>query len=479
MSGKKELVLGKWEIVMGLEVHCQLSTQRKLFCDCLNEECLQPNKNICPVCMGYPGVLPKLNSEAVAFAVRAASALKCTIQENSEFSRKHYFYPDLPKGYQITQFQFPLAQHGFVGIGSPTPNGFSHQVTIRRVHMEEDAGKNVHLDNASYINFNRAGVPLIEIVTEPFQGEPADASQYVRHLHWILMSAGVTRGSLEEGHLRCDVNVSVRPKGSQELRTRVEVKNLNSFRFIEKAIVAEVTRQIALYEKGQSPDLETRLFNQKTSGTQLMRSKEEAMDYRYFPEPDLPPLKLYPDWIKQHCFESSVLQEKCSIMLECGADEKQANTLMASPSLRGLYHESLKLGADPKVVKDWILTTVIEYMKGDQPPVSASQLVELIQLVADKKINQLSAKNILEQISYTRVSPKKFVQEKSLEMTSSEEDILPKVRAMVKDHPEEWKRYCAGEEKLLKFFMGQVMRLAQGKINPNVASDLIQTIRKE
>lgn len=466
-----------WEIVMGLEVHCQLSTRRKLFCDCLNEECLQPNKNVCPVCMGYPGVLPKLNPEAVAFAVRGASAIHCTIRERSEFSRKHYFYPDLPKGYQITQFQFPIAEHGSVGIGVPTPRGFSGHVPVRRVHMEEDAGKNVHLDNASYINFNRAGVPLIEIVSEPFSGEPSDASQYARHLYWILLSAGVTRGSLEEGHLRCDVNVSVRPQGSQELRTRVEVKNLNSFRFIEKAVVSEVKRQIVLYESGQSPKQETRLFNPKTSETQLMRSKEEAMDYRYFPDPDLPPLQLQSAWIKQHVFESSVLQEKCHIMLQSGADEKQANTFMASAPLRQLYHESVKLGAEPKGAKDWILTTVIEHMKDDPTPVNASQLVELIQLVADKKINQLAAKDVLGKIAYTQLSPKKFVQEKGLEMTSSYDDILPKVREMLASHPEEWKRYCAGDEKLLKFFMGQVMRLTQGKINPNVASDLIQKIR--
>jgi aspartyl-tRNA(Asn)/glutamyl-tRNA(Gln) amidotransferase subunit B len=474
---KKGFDIGNWEVVMGLEVHCQLSTKYKLFCDCLNEESTEPNKNICPICMGYPGVLPKLNPEAVAFAVKAATAVNCTINETSEFSRKHYFYPDLPKGYQITQFEFPIAEHGKVGIGAPMPDGFSKQIPIARIHMEEDAGKNVHLETASYVNFNRASVPLIEIVTAPFVGEPQDASQYVRHLHWILLSSGITLGSLEEGHLRCDVNVSVRPKGEKDLRTRVEVKNLNSFRYIERAVIAEAKRQIALYDKGKKPILETRLYNQKTSDTQSMRSKEEAMDYRYFPEPDLPLLKLDPAWIQKHSFQSTVLKEKSDLMLQSHADEKQANTFMANPVLKQLFYDTVELGGSPKSVKDWVLTTVLEHTKDEKMPVSPKQLLEFITLVDQQTINQLVAKDIFKQIAFTDASPQAWVKEKGLEMTSSEDDIMPQVKEMLKSHPEEWQRFCSGDDKLLKFFMGQVMRITKGKINPKVAAEIIQSIR--
>lgn len=481
---RKDLIPSEWELIMGLEVHCQLATAQKLFCDCSTQETLQPNSNICPICMGYPGILPKLNPKAVAFATKAALAVGCRVNETSEFSRKHYFYPDLPKGYQITQFRFPLAEHGKIGIGSPTKDGsqkytFDRHVIIRRVHMEEDAGKNVHLGNNSYVNFNRAGVPLIEIVSEPFDGVPYHAAQYLRHLHWILLSTGITKGSLEEGNLRCDVNVSVRPKGSSELRTRVEVKNLNSYRFIERAIVAEVKRQVDLYKKGQTVAQETRLYDQKTGETRLMRSKEEAMDYRYFPEPDLPLLKLRPEWIKQHHFVSNVLQEKSQIMFESSSDEKQANTLMANGHLRALYWDSVKAGADPKVIKDWVLTTVIEHVTGGKVPVTGQQLCELIALVSSNTINQLSAKEVFKNIAFTPTSPRAYVKEKGLEMTSQTDDIRPKVQAMLKDHPQEWKRFCEGDDKLLKFFMGQVMRVTQGKINPKVATEIIHSLKND
>jgi len=456
----------EFEPVIGLEIHVQMDTKTKMFCSCPVEFGAEPNSNVCPVCLGLPGSLPVINRRAVEFAIRAGLALNCQINTKSVFARKNYFYPDLPKGYQISQYEEPIAVNGWLEV-----NG--KRIRIRRLHIEEDAGKNIHEGSKTLVDLNRAGTPLMEIVTEPDIDSPQLAREFLEKLRNIMRYTGVSRADMEKGQLRCDINLSIRPKGSKEFGTRVEIKNVNSFRFVQKAIEAEMERQIKLVLSGQKVVQETRTFDPSTGLTHPMRSKEEAEDYRYFPDPDLLPLVVPVEWIEEIKRTMPELPEERfqRFVKDYSLDEYSARVLTDNKELGDFFEDALKhYNKEPKLVANWLLNDLLGNLSEvgkdiEDSPVSPKGLAELVRLIKEGTLSSKLAKEVLKEMVTTGKDPNEVVEEKGLKQVSDEGQIRAFIEEVLKENPKEVERYRSGEEKVFGFLVGQVMKKAKGKAN--------------
>ena len=475
-----------YEAVIGLECHAQLLTNSKLFCSCSTKFGEGPNLNTCPVCFGLPGALPVLNRIAVGMAVKAALGLNCRLNVESQWARKNYFYPDLPKGYQISQYDRPLAQHGFIEI---FVNGTPKRIGVQRIHMEEDAGKSLHegfqdSGRNTYLDFNRSGVPLIEIVSEPDIRSSAEAYAYLSRLKQILEFLEVCDGNMEEGSLRCDANVSVRRVGEQKLGTRTELKNINSFRFVQKAIDYEVRRQIEVLERGGRVIQETRLWNSSEERTVSMRSKEEAHDYRYFPDPDLPLLTVDAEWIQTMRRSMPELPEarRHRFIKEYALSEYDAGVLTSTRSLADFFEQTAQLSGQAKTGANWIMGDLLRFYKDSntdlkdlsKSPVSPKMLADMIALVEKGTISGKIAKTVMEEMYKTGKEPQKIIEEQGLVQISDTGEIEKIVDKVIEDHPQSVEQYRAGKTGTLGFFVGQVMKSTGGRANPQTVNDLLR-----
>ena len=480
----KAPVYNGFETVIGLEVHAQLATKSKLFSAAPSSFGTAPNRNLQPVCTAQPGSLPVLNRRAVEFAIRAALATNCKINPVSIFARKNYFYPDLPKGYQISQFDKPIAEHGYLDIEFENEPGQmeAKKIGITRIHMEEDAGKSQHMAGFSLVDLNRAGTPLIEIVSEPDFRSAAEAGSYLRKLRSILQYIDVCDGNMQEGNFRCDANVSVRPVGQEKFGTRAELKNLNSFRFLEKAIEYEIYRQIAVIQSGGKIVQETRLYDSAKNITSSMRSKEDAHDYRYFPEPDLPPLIVSNKWMEE---VKGNLPELPAAKAERFQNEFQipeydAKVLTGTKAVALYYEAAVKnSGGEAKLVSNWMMTEILRALKESEKeieecPIQAAHLGELITLIKCGEISSKIAKSVFEDMWSTGKTPKQIVMEKGITQVSNPSIIEDAVRKVMQQSPKNVEEYRAGKEKLFGFFVGQVMKETKGMANPSMVNDIIK-----
>ena len=472
----------KFEPVIGLEVHAQLKTKTKIFCSCSTEFGKAPNANTCPVCTGMPGMLPVLNKKAVSFAIKAALATNCTINRESRFDRKNYFYPDLPKGYQISQYALPIAEYGWLDIEDK--KGASLKIGITRIHMEEDAGKLIHdpARQRSMVDLNRTGVPLIEIVSEPDIRTALQAGAYLRKLHAILKYIDVCDGNMEQGSFRCDANISLRPDGQKEFGIRAELKNLNSFKNVEKAISYEIERQTYILEEGNKVIQETRLWDPVKNRTISMRGKEEAHDYRYFPDPDLVPLIVDDEWIDSvNKTMPELPHEKMSrFMKEYKLSRDDARVLTSSIELANFFEKTAAPLKDKKQAANWIMTTLLGMLNAKgisirQSPLSADSFSRLLSLIESGTINTNAAKTVFEEMVATSKSPETIVKERRLEQLSDQSELETMVAKIINKNPEEVTAYRAGKTKLFSFFMGQIMKETRGKADPRIVTQLLNS----
>jgi aspartyl-tRNA(Asn)/glutamyl-tRNA(Gln) amidotransferase subunit B len=470
----------EFETVIGLEVHAQMLTDTKIFCNCSTKFGSAPNSHACPVCLGMPGVLPVLNKKVVEYGMKMALATNCTINPSNSFARKNYFYPDLPKGYQISQFAYPLAEHGYISLET---NGEQKKIGITRIHMEEDAGKLMHDENnpSSYVDLNRTGVPLIEIVGEPDIRSPEEAAEYLKRLHEILVYLEICDGNMEEGSFRCDANVSIRPMGQKEFGTRTELKNMNSFRNVQRALEYEVKRQQYLVENGQKIIQETRLWDDAQGVTNSMRSKEEAHDYRYFPDPDLVPVMVDEAWIAKIRKE---LPELPLVKRERFVKEYQipvydAGVLTAERALAEYYEEVVRLCGKPKQASNWVMGDVLRFLNEEkrnirQCPITAKSLADMINLIEEGAISGKMAKDVIEEMYKSGKPPQDIIKEKGLVQITDEGELIKTITAIIEVNPNQLKDFRGGKEKLFGFFVGQVMKATQGKANPQLVNDLLK-----
>jgi aspartyl-tRNA(Asn)/glutamyl-tRNA(Gln) amidotransferase subunit B len=471
-----------YEGVIGLEVHAHLLTKSKIFCGSSAEFGSEPNSHTCPTCMGLPGALPVLNKKVVDFAIKAGLATHCTINRRSIFARKNYYYPDLPKGYQISQYEEPLCTDGYLDIFE---NGSKKRVRIKRIHMEEDAGKLVHestIETSTYslVDFNRSSVPLLEIVSEPDLSAPAEAVLYLKMLRDILVYLEICDGNMEEGSFRCDANVSVRKKGEQALGTRAELKNLNSFRYIERALDYEIIRQIELLKGGGEVVQETRLFHPFEEITYSMRGKEEAHDYRYFPDPDLVPLLVDEGWVETMRADLPELPvEKMERFIsQYGLPRYDVEILAGDRALADYFEEAVTHFPESKTVSNWIMSELLREMKEggvsvQDAPFRPKHLAELLQLIKDGIISGKMGKDIFPEIYKQGASPKGYIAEKGLVQISDESALERTIEKILAECPKEVEEFKAGKEKLLGFFVGQVMKETRGKANPKLLNELL------
>ncbi|MDF2697625.1 MAG: aspartyl/glutamyl-tRNA(Asn/Gln) amidotransferase subunit, partial [Labilithrix sp.] len=463
----------------------------KLFCACATSFGAPPNTHVCPTCLGLPGALPVLNGEAVRMAVRTALSLGCTIQETSRFARKNYFYPDLPKGYQISQYDEPFSLGGFVdyevggasGPGDAPASTVTKRARLTRIHMEEDAGKNLHdFGSGSVVDLNRAGTPLVEIVGEPDLRTPAEAAGYLRALRDVLVFLGVNDGNLEEGSFRCDANVSIRPVGSDKLGTRVELKNINSFRFVEKALAGEIARQQEVLESGGRIVQETRGWDEKTSSTFSLRSKETAQDYRYFPEPDLPPLRLddvFVSTLKASLAETPRLKRE-RFVSELGLPPSAAQVLTQHPRIASFFEEAATLNPDAVAVANFVQSEVLRDVttRGVEAtfPVTPKQVVEILKLVAQGKISGKQAKELYAKAKGTDASPADLVSELGMAQVSDPAAIEAACAKVIAENAKQAEQYRSGKTGVFGFFVGQVMKATKGSANPQLVNETLKRL---
>ncbi|MFK4764828.1 Asp-tRNA(Asn)/Glu-tRNA(Gln) amidotransferase subunit GatB [Desulfobaculum sp. SPO524] len=471
--------MAQYEAVIGLEVHAQLKTKSKLFCSCSTQFGKEPNSNVCPVCTGQPGSLPVLNRRAVEYATKMALAIGCTVNERSIFARKNYFYPDLPMGYQISQFDLPIAEHGKVDIDV---DGAKKTIGVTRIHMENDAGKSVHsqADNASYVDLNRAGTPLIEIVSEPDMRSPEEAVAYLRCLHSILLYLGICDGNMEEGNFRCDANVSIRPVGQEEFGTRAELKNMNSFRNVQRAIAYEISRQEDLLDDGEAVVQETRLFDADKGVTRSMRGKEEAHDYRYFPDPDLVPLVLDHDWVEELRAGLPELPaaRRARFIEQYGLPESDAELLTGDRALADYFEKTVDAYDQPKKVCNWISTDILRMVNECGGSIAScglapEEFATLVRIVDEGVINQKVGKNVLGELFAEGGDPEAYVKDKGLVQISDTSALETAVDEVIADNPSEVEAFRGGKTKLMGFFVGQVMRKTKGQANPKLVNQIL------
>lgn len=469
----------QYEAIIGLEVHAQMLTKSKMFCGCSTKFGSEPNTQTCPVCTGMPGVLPVMNKKALEFAIKTGLAMNCKISSYSRFARKNYFYPDLPKNYQISQYELPLCENGFIEI---TVDGKNRRIGITRIHIEEDAGKSIHEGgNFSLVDLNRAGVPLMEIVSEPDIRTPREAAEYMRKLRTILRYLGVCDGNMEQGSLRCDANVSVRPAGSRELGIKTEIKNINSFKFVEKALEYEIERQIRILQEGGRIIQETRLWNSEAGRTVSMRTKEEAHDYRYFPEPDLVPIMVEKDFIQEirACLPELPDEKRERFISDYGLPGYDADFLVSERAMAEWFEEAVRLGGQPKAVSNWIQGDLMRLLKDEDKiieecPLKPEQLVGMLKLIDNDTISGKIAKTVFEEMYKSGKVAEDIIKEKGLVQISDLSFIEEAVDEIIQKNPSEVDRYRAGEEKLFGFFVGQVMKATKGKANPKIVNEILR-----
>ena len=474
----------QWESVIGLEVHVQLSTNTKMFCGCRWEYGQPPNTLTCPRCLGMPGALPVTNGKAVEYAIKIGYALNCNIRTDTTFSRKNYFYPDLPKGYQISQFDDPICENGFLEINIEDS---IKKIGVTRAHMEEDAGKLIHdVGTSSLVDLNRCGTPLVEIVSEPDMRSAKEARKYLDRLKQTIQYTGVSDCDMEKGNLRCDANVSVRRVGDKKFGIRTEIKNLNSFRFVERAINYEIDRHIALIEDGGEIDQCTMMWDENEGRTYMIRSKEEAHDYRYFPEPDIPPLKISDDLklkVKNSLGEMPSEKEK-RFVSEYGIKHRDAVILSKEESLADYFESLSKLSTLPQLSCKWILSEVLRVLKDEKIgiedfSISLDQFSELLKVLNEKKITALSAKAVFNIMIESNDSPLKIIDREGFALDQDMDSLQSVIQGIVDNNPNEVERFRNGEAKLMGFFMGLVMRETKGKADPSDITKIIAKLLKK
>ncbi len=470
----------EFEPVIGLEVHAQLRTDSKIFCSCSTQFGAGPNTHTCPVCLGMPGVLPVLNRKVVEYTIKMALATHCRINRENSFARKNYFYPDLPKGYQISQYAYPLAEEGGIEV---EVEGGKRRIGITRIHMEEDAGKLIHDEHfpSSYVDLNRTGVPLIEIVSEPDIRSAEEAADYLRRIHEILVYLEICDGNMEEGSFRCDANVSLRPRGQEEFGTRAELKNMNSFRNVQRALEYEIKRQQYVLEAGGEVVQETRLWDDAQGVTIPMRSKEEAHDYRYFPDPDLVTIAVSDAWIEEirGTMPELPLEKRERFLRDYQIPPYDAGVLTTSRALADYYEEVVRLCGQPKVASNWVMGDILRFLKEDKRdirdcPISAAALAEMIRLIEDGAISGKMAKEVSEEMYRTGKPPQTVIAEKGLVQITDEGALAAVIEQIMAANPTQLAQYRGGKDKLFGFFVGQVMKATQGKANPQLINDLLK-----